>query len=1128
MGASQFVILSLNCRRFERYDKLINIKNYCDLYSPDLICFQEVFVPNYLTIFSEDYEVFANVETNQKIGTALAIRKGIRIMDFAMCNLGRIIGIKLSNIQVWNVYAASGSGNKKVRESFFRETLPNLMSIWKDDTKHIVQAGDHNCTQRYADSENVAWQKHHVQQGLLGHMECYGLKDELLNFKGQGIQGIYSRITSVSKTRIDFIMSNTDLCTDFQYLDTEFLGLDHKAALAKYSINLGECHKERVPNDSYFSGWVISKQLENDDMFIEMVREAFDELVDEERMCEDWTYTWMVGKFQIIEIAKERERQIKKRRLERKQTLQIFLRTVLKSIAMGNDRWNEYNRIKADLVKISDKKSEEAVDHLKFDHIKDHMYDIQKLKAQKRYENKGKINSIIIEGTKYEGTENVVTAIKEKLRRDLSKYGNQDWDDPPTASEAFFLNKVAKADLDEDEKKELLGPITEEEVRQILTHEVDLDSSPGEDGITYRLLRKLIEIPSFLKCLVKMLDYIRKNKNMGYLENLGIMKLLNKKLPSENYIKKRKLTMVNKSENSLSGMIWTKRLKKIILPQVLPSFQYICQANLNVIDENREIRNIVNHLKSEQHDGTILAIDFKDAFRSTSLRWCNLVMKSMNIPPEFIAWFWGMYENLCVSVVINKWKSDKIPVKRGFMEGHAPSMAAFVIAAAPLGLALEQELEGIYTPDGILHKIKTFADDSKLVLKNVDTELKRVYETISKFELVSGNEMHRDPSRGKCQALSFGSHKRYEEWPMWVTVKNEINILGIWYSNKESLEKCNSRAVFDVVDNHIMGKFSMRGTPLQKAAYANTYIFSKIWYVAQTIKMDENTMKKITQKILNFIWAGQNERPVRALNFRGKDQGGLGLMCPSTKSKALLIKNMFKDYLILGNSPDNINGLYGCLNDFKKVLDSGVDLKNVKQIYDGLMNDVCFRNGSLIPSRAEKRSTGVKWKVAWKNLQQVKGVTAQEKYFQWQVQQDMLPVGDRLHRQGSEKRCLSVMENNRVCTQINDRQHLLLSCPCPPVGENLVKQILTDFLDRTILDYEILHFSFNHRCKKRLSVAVWAAVKLLFWIYCKKCFNKIQLLDEMLKEIEWNLKMTNGLGSLSQVVALKMCILRHR
>ena len=144
-----------------------------------------------------------------------------------------------------------------------------------------------------------------------------------------------------------------------------------------------------------------------------------------------------------------------------------------------------------------------------FDRIKDHLYDVQKLKAQKRYENKGKINSIIIEGAKHTGTKNVVNAIKEKLKSDLSKFGNQDWDDPPTVNESFFLDKVAKADLDEAEMKELLGPVTAEEVKQILMHEVDPDSSPGEDGITYRLLRKLIEVPSFFKCLVKMLDHIR-------------------------------------------------------------------------------------------------------------------------------------------------------------------------------------------------------------------------------------------------------------------------------------------------------------------------------------------------------------------------------------------------------------------------------------------------------------------------------------------------------------------------------------------------------------------------------------------------------------------------------------------
>ena len=1126
MNSSSFKILSLNCRRFERREKLINIKTFCDLSLPDMVCLQEVFIPNALKVFDQHYQVYVNFDKNEQIGIAVAIKKDIEILDFVMCNQGRIIGIKFSNTQVWNVYAPSGSGNKKTRETFFRESLPNLMSVWKDATQNIIQAGDHNCTQRYADSENIAWQKHHVQSGLLAQMECFGLKDELLTIKGNDVQGIYSRVTNVSKTRIDFILSNTNLCTQFEYLDTDFLGLDHKAALATYNIKLGKENKEKIPKHLYFSGWVISKQLEFDDVFLQCTKEIFDDLMEDAENVKDWTHLWIVGKYQMIAMAKERERRIRKERLERKRTLQVFLRTLLRSIASGNDRWKEFNDTKNALLKISDKESEDAVDLLKFEHIKDHLYDVQKLKAQKRYENKGKINNLFIEGIKYSGTENVVEGIKGKLKKDLSKFGNKEWNDPPSIEESFFLNKVIRYNFSEEDKNELMEPIAEEEVRQILLHEVDLDSSPGEDGITYRILRKLIEFPSFFRCLVEMLDHIRKNKNMGLLENIGVMKLLNKKLPSENYEKKRKLTMVNKSENSLSGMIWTKRLKKLILPKVLPKFQYICQEDQNVIDENRELRNVVNFLRSENNNGTILAIDFKDAFRSTSLRWCNLVMKAMNIPEEFISWFWAMYENLSVSVIINKRSSEKILVNRGFMEGHAPSMGAFVIAVAPFGHALEEVLEGIETNDGVLHKVKAFADDAKVFLKNVDVELKKVYEVISKFELVSGTEMHRDPSREKCQALPFGTHKDHRDWPSWVTVKNEIRILGVCYSNNESLEKCNSRTIFERVNGQIMGNFCMRGTPLQKAAFANTYIFSKIWYVAQTIKLEPKIMKKITQKVLNFIWAGQNERPVNALNFRPKELGGLGLMCPEIKGRSLLLKNMAKDYAVLGNQNENIGKIYGYKDEFSHLLELGLDFKNVKAIYGHLISDKIFRNGSLIPSREEKRTKGVKWKKAWLNLQNSKAITAQEKYFMWQTQQDMLPVGSRLHRPGAEKRCLAVMENDRQCQQVNDKYHALLSCPRPPVSDRIVEKVMSHFLERTVTDVEIIHFSFNHRCKKRLRVAVWFTVKILYLIYLNRCENKMQLLAEMQREVEWNLKMVKGMGSLSEVFALKECIFK--
>ena len=249
-------------------------------------------------------------------------------------------------------------------------------------------------------------------------------------------------------------------------------------------------------------------------------------------------------------------------------------------------------------------------------------------------------------------------------------------------------------------------------------------------------------------------------------------------------------------------------------------------------------------------------------------------------------------------------------------------------------------------------------------------------------------------------------------------------------------------------------------------------------------------------------------------------------MCPEIKGKSLFFKSMAKDYAVLGNQKENIGKIYGYREEFRNLLDLGLDIKNVKQIYSHLISDKIFRNGSLIPSREEKRTKGVKWKKAWLNLQNSKAITAQEKYFMWQTQQDMLPVGSRLHRPGAEKRCLAVLENDRECLQFNDKYHALLSCTRPPVSDRIVGKVLSYFLERSVTDMEIIHFSFNHRCKKRLRIAVWFTVKILFLIYLNKCENKMQLLAEMQRDIEWNLKMLKGMGSISEVIALKECILR--
>ena len=142
----------------------------------------------------------------------------------------------------------------------------------------------------------------------------------------------------------------------------------------------------------------------------------------------------------------------------------------------------------------------------------------------------------------------------------------------------------------------------------------------------------------------------------------------------------------------------------------------------------------------------------------------------------------------------------------------------------------------------------------------------------------------------------FGSHRDNNLWPAWVSVKNKMKVVGAMFSNNEPLETINSNLVSQCFFNSLNKSFGIKGTIFQKAYFVNTYLFSKLWYSTQCFKIDKKILENILSKALKFIYAGENEMPVRPLNFRSKSLGGIGLINPILKSKALLIKNMYKDF----------------------------------------------------------------------------------------------------------------------------------------------------------------------------------------------------------------------------------------
>ena len=117
--------------------------------------------------------------------------------------------------------------------------------------------------------------------------------------------------------------------------------------------------------------------------------------------------------------------------------------------------------------------------------------------------------------------------------------------------------------------------------------------------------------------------------------------------------------------------------------------------------------------------------------------------------------------------------------------------------------------------------------------------------------------------------------------------------------------------------------------------------------------------------------------------------------------------------------------------------------------------------------------------------------------------------------------CILRLEKGEICGKIEDLEHVFSQCPNVQEIYSGMKCILESFLDRKINFNELIHFSFNHRNKKKLAVALWLEIKIMFMIFQDKCRNKAQILKLALKELDWNLKMNKRRGSNCEMVLLK-------
>ena len=1092
-------ILNFNAYRAANDERVRHFYDLIKLYKPLICTIQEIHIGVASRIFGRDFQVLVNIEQQAKdqIGICTLVHKSLRIKDYTLGVNGRIIGIWVGAVKIFNVYPKSGAQSRNQRDLFFNEDLPSLIQFWNEEREcKTFFAGDFNCIHRREDSLNNP--DAHLQPALIKFMKIYKLTDDFLTLKGQ-VNGVFSRVTNRSATRIDMILSSASKdCTSFSYFD--FPLLDHKVVFAEYSTGV-DLVKMNIPRERFFSGWVISRDLEKDSVFKETVKVVCDQFKlekDRSQGIYDPSFIWWKLKQVIIDLAKERSKVLRRERKYEYLRILDFYQLAKEDIANGKKCQIELKKIINDLNKFYRDVNEKRIRNAQFLEIKDNVYDINKVQKAKKFENGNVIERIIVDGVIYDQSSDMVDAVEAKMRGELKEFSKDRESWVPDDEDTYFLNMLPRLNIDEDELSRLEGNISPVEVELILEKDVDLDSSPGVDGFTYRFIKLFWGDVHFQEIYLEFLNYIKDTGNFGPIQNIGVMVLKNKKSNSAEYDKKRKITKLNKDINLL-GKVWSNRCRDFVLDKVVPRSQYVCRKDVNIVDELRHLRDINNHFLEHGGNGSLLSIDFSNAFRSVSLRWYDLVMKQLGFPKSFIDWFWNMFKTVGIMISINNWKSSVIRNSRGFLEGSPPSMCGWVIASMALIIAIERNISGVTLRDGRNFKTQNFADDGKIVLKE-EREVDIVEDLVSKFERVSGVKLHRDRRLKKCNILCFGTHRGYQ-WPDWVNVSSQMKVIGGMFTNEGSLEKLNSSLVKSRFMGKVIENWGLRGTLGQRAYFVNAFCLSKMNYLSQVFKIEPKVIREIKMKALQFVYVGYNERPVQVVNFRGREEGGIGLVEPGLKAKSLLIHNMFREFQerkvqIVGGSLDQ--DIYGPNEDFIKMMRE--ENTSSKEIYLQLRKEFTRINTSLIPSRIERRLSGIKWKRSYKNTSSLGQLSPKEKEFSYLLVQDLLPVKGRIHRVNTDKRCLRKVKDGE-CQHIQDRIHYFVSCEAILKTFKMFKEILCCYLERKFLDLQLLHFSFSVSNKRRTRIGTWFALKFMFYCYTESLVDFKSILMRIRSDI---------------------------
>ena len=1005
-------IATINLNAISNDNKIQSLKTFIRSTDLDIILLQEVENPN---LALTGFNILTNVDDSRR-GTAIALKSHIRFSNVRRSLDTRIIAVTLRGmVTVCNVYAPSGTVNATARERLFNNTLPFFLQNCSD---HYILGGDFNCVIATKDATGTS----NNSLALKNLTSNLGLKDSWDVLKPSQIA--YSFIRPNCSSRLDRLYVSDTLVSCLrtaEYLVTSFS--DHKAFKVRCCLP-----DQGRPTGNGF--WSMRAHVLTDENLEEFERK-WNRWLREKQNFSNWIQWWIhCAKPKIKSFFRWKTNEVFRQFNVENELLYGQLRAAYENLINNPAMVPEINRIKGRMLLLQNNLSKA------FERLNDKFIGGEKLTTFQLGDRAGRkknstISSIEHQGRRLEDSAEVEEHILDYFRQLYSAENAQ-------LNQDFPSNRFVEPNSEANNRA--MEEITTEEIFTAIQTSASR-KSPGSDGIPKEFYVKAFNI------IHRQLNLILNEALQGgfpeqFLD--GVVVLSKKKTNLKSIKAYRPITLLN-YDYKLLARILKVRLERIINEnRILNSCQKCSNAKRDIFEAVHAIKDRIVELNCKRTTGKLISFDLDHAFDRVDHGYLLSVLRSMRINENLVVLIGKLMRSARSRIIINGNLSAQFPIQRSVRQGDPLSMLLFVIFLHPL---LEKLLSICNHPQEL---VVAYADDISIILVE-ETKLAAIKRAFEDFGLCSGARLN----LVKTTAVNIGPQRANPTDVGWTTVCDSVKILGVIYFNslKQTIEVNWKETIRKTA--YLMWLFKPRDLNIhQKVILLNSFVTSKLWYMASVLSMPNAYVAKITSQIGQFIWGRYPTRVSMDQLALPVAEGGLNLHVPKMKSKALILNRFIRgtsqtpfaaSFASQLDNPPNLGGipaLHLCLKTIAREL-SYLPQRMIAQPTAAELHGY-FRR-TLTTPKIMREHPAVAWRLVWRNIRN-KALTSAEKSTFYLLVNRKIPHAELLFRQSR----LSSGTCQHCFSSVEDLEHKLAQCTRVRHLWNFIQSKLEAILNRRL------------------------------------------------------------------------------